>query len=160
MKKKIAYFIASYCGLGFSPFASGTVGSLFTLPLVFICLYYCGSAGVLYLSIAAFIAGVWASREVLKYTKHDPSLIVIDEVAGQALTFGLVADKLAENAYAWIVYILGFAFFRLFDIWKPQPVRWADRCLLNAWGVMLDDIFAGIYAALCLYLVNRYCPLF
>ena len=84
----------------------------------------------------------------------------IDEVAGQSLTFILLADKLIGNAQAWLVYLVGFAFFRLFDIWKPQPVRWADRKILNAWGVMLDDIFAGIYAAVCLYLVNQYFSLF
>lgn len=160
MKKKIAYIIASYFGFGFSPFASGTIGSLMTLPLVFVCAYYWGVCGVLGVAAISFILGVIASKEVLKYTKHDPSLIVIDEVAGQSLTFVLLADKLIGNTQAWLVYVVGFAFFRLFDIWKPQPVRWADQKLLNAWGVMLDDIFAGIYAAGCLYAVNHYFSLF
>ena len=160
MKKKIAYFIASYFGFGFSPFASGTVGSLMTLPLAFGCAYYWGMQGIVCLTVISFFIGVIASHEVLKYTKHDPSLIVIDEVAGQSLTFILLADKLIGNAQAWLVYLVGFAFFRLFDIWKPQPVRWADRKVLNAWGVMLDDIFAGIYAAVCLYWVNQYFSLF
>ena len=150
MKKKVAYFLASYCGLGYSPVASGTVGSLFTLPLVFVCAYYFGCVGVLGLSVIAFILGVWASREVLKYTSHDPSLIVIDEVVGQSLTFVWLADNLVGNAQALPVYLFGFAFFRLFDIWKPQPVRWADQKLINAWGVMLDDVFAGIFAAIVL----------
>ena len=160
MKKKIAYILASYFGFGFSPFASGTVGSLMTLPLAFICAFYWGVNGIFGLALVTFFVGVIASKEVLKYTKHDPSLIVIDEVAGQSLTFVLLADQLVGNIHAWLVYVVGFGFFRLFDIWKPQPVRWADRKLLNAWGVMLDDIFAGIYAAVCLYLVNRYFPLF
>ena len=160
MKKRVAYLLASYFGFGFSPFASGTVGSLMTLPLVFACAYYGGVKGVIVLSFATFVIGVLASREVLKYTKHDPSLIVIDEVVGQSFTFVLLADKLIGNVQAWLVYLVGFAFFRLFDIWKPQPVRWADRKLLNAWGVMLDDVFAGIYAAICLYIVNHYFSLF
>lgn len=160
MKKKFAYLLASYFGFGFSPFASGTVGSLMTLPLAFACAYYWGIQGIIVVSVIAFVIGVVASKEVLKYTKHDPSLIVIDEVAGQSLTFVLLADQLVENAHAWLVYLVGFGFFRLFDIWKPQPVRWADRKVVNAWGVMLDDIFAGVYAAVCLYLVNRYFPLF
>ena len=150
MKKKIAFMLASYLGFGFSPFASGTVGSLMTLPLAFVCAYYWGLSGILGLALVAFFVGVVASKEVLKYTKHDPSLIVIDEVAGQSLTFILLADKLVGNIQAWLIYVAGFAFFRLFDIWKPQPVRWADRSLLNAWGVMLDDVFAGVYAAGCL----------
>lgn len=156
MKKKIAYLFASYFGSGFSPVASGTVGSFLTLPLAFICAYFWGIKGILILSVLAFGIGVIASQEVLKYTKHDPSLIVIDEVVGQSLTFVLLADKLMGNTQAWLVYLVGFAFFRLFDIWKPQPVRWADRKILNAWGVMLDDVFAGVYAAVCLYLVNLY----
>ncbi len=160
MKKKIAYILASYFGFGFSPFASGTVGSLMTLPLVFVGVYYFGINGVFIIALSAFVIGVWASKEVLKYTKHDPSLIVIDEVVGQSLSFVLLANQLRGNMNAWLVYLLGFAFFRLFDIWKPQPVRWADRKLLNAWGVMLDDVFAGIYAAACLYIFNRYFSLF
>lgn len=156
MKKKIAYVLASYFGAGFSPFAPGTAGSFLTLPLAFVCAYYFGFMGILLLSAASFFIGIAASKEVLKYTKHDPSLIVIDEVAGQSLAFALVADKLVGNVHAWLIYLIGFAFFRLFDIWKPQPVRWADRKLLNAWGVMLDDVFAGVYAALCLYAVNHY----
>lgn len=160
MKKKIAYLLASYFGFGFSPFASGTVGSLMTLPLVFVCAYYWGMLGIICLSVVAFLIGVIASKEVLKYTKHDPSLIVIDEVSGQSLSFVLLADSLIGNMQAWLVYLVGFALFRLFDIWKPQPVRWADRKLLNAWGVMLDDVFAGIYAAICLCLINHCFSLF
>lgn len=160
MKRKIAYILASYFGFGFSPFASGTVGSLMTLPLVFGCTYYWGIKGIVILAFIAFIIGILASKEVLKYTKHDPSLIVIDEVVGQSLSFILLADKLQGSLHAWAVYFVGFAFFRLFDIWKPQPARWADRKLLNAWGVMLDDVFAGLYAALCLFMLNQYYPLF
>ena len=160
MKKKIAYLFASYLGFGFSKFAPGTVGSLMTLPLVFGCVYYWGLKGVLVLSVVAFVIGVLATKEVLKYTKHDPSFIVIDEVVGQSLAFVFLADMLKGNLQAWLVYVIGFAFFRLFDIWKPQPVRWADRKLVSAWGVMLDDVFAGLYAAVCLYVINRYFSLF
>ena len=160
MKKKFAYILASYLGLGFSPIASGTVGSLFTLPLAFVCAYYWGMIGILIFSAIAFIIGIISSQEVLKYTKHDPSLIVIDEVAGQTLTFVFLADKLMHQPGVWLVYGVGFALFRLFDIWKPQPVRWADRKVLNAWGVMLDDILAGLYAAVCLYILSLYVPLF
>ena len=53
-------------------------------------------------------------------------------------------------------YIAGFFLFRLFDIVKPQPAKWADQKVLNAWGVMLDDVFAGIYAGLFLLLINFY----
>lgn len=159
MRKKLSFVVASSFGVGYCPFASGTAGSLVTLPLAFAVAYFYGVWGILAAAVVAFFAGVAASREVLKYTKHDPSLIVIDEVVGQLLAFALVADKLVANTQAWAVYVIGFALFRLFDIWKPQPARWADQKVLNAWGVMLDDVFAGIYAALCLYGICYYLPL-
>lgn len=159
MRKKLSFVVASSFGVGYCPFASGTAGSLATLPLAFAVAYFYGVWGILAAAVVAFFAGVAASREVLKYTKHDPSLIVIDEVVGQLLAFALVADKLVANTQAWAVYVIGFALFRLFDIWKPQPARWADQKVLNAWGVMLDDVFAGIYAALCLYGICYYLPL-
>lgn len=159
MRKKLSFVVASSFGVGYCPFASGTAGSLATLPLAFAVAYFYGVWGILVAAVVAFFAGVAASREVLKYTKHDPSLIVIDEVVGQLLAFALVADKLVANTQAWVVYVIGFVLFRLFDIWKPQPARWADQKVLNAWGVMLDDVFAGIYAALCLYGICYYLPL-
>ena len=159
MRKKLSFVVASSFGVGYCPFASGTAGSLATLPLAFAVAYFYGVWGILVAAVVAFFAGVAVSREVLKYTKHDPSLIVIDEVVGQLLAFALVADKLVANTQAWAVYVIGFALFRLFDIWKPQPARWADQKVLNAWGVMLDDVFAGIYAALCLYGICYYLPL-
>ncbi len=159
MRKKLSFVVASSFGVGYCPFASGTAGSLATLPLAFAVAYFYGVWGILAAAVVAFFAGVAASREVLKYTKHDPSLIVIDEVVGQLLAFALVADKLVANTQSWAVYVIGFALFRLFDIWKPQPARWADQKVLNAWGVMLDDVFAGIYAALCLYGICYYLPL-
>lgn len=159
MRKKLSFVVASSFGVGYCPFASGTAGSLATLPLAFAMAYFYGVWGILAAAVVAFFAGVAASREVLKYTKHDPSLIVIDEVVGQLLAFALVADKLVANTQAWAVYVIGFVLFRLFDIWKPQPARWADQKVLNAWGVMLDDVFAGIYAALCLYGICYYLPL-
>ena len=159
MRKKLSFVVASSFGVGYCPFASGTAGSLATLPLAFAVAYFYGVWGILVAAVIAFFAGIAASREVLKYTKHDPSLIVIDEVVGQLLAFALVADKLVANTQAWAVYVIGFALFRLFDIWKPQPARWADQKVLNAWGVMLYDVFAGIYAALCLYGICYYLPL-
>ena len=158
MYKKLAFLQASMCGVGYCPFASGTAGSLATLPVAFVLAYYFGVWGVLLGTIVIFFMGVIATKEVLKYTKHDPSIVVIDEMAGQILSFVLVAEKLHanNNIGAFMLYALGFGLFRLFDITKPQPARWADSKVLNAWGVMLDDIFAGIYAALLLYGIDKF----
>ena len=158
MQKRISYFIATMFGVGYCPFASGTAGSLATIPFVFAVAYFWGLYGVLAASILIFFMGTFAVKEVLKYTKHDPSIVVIDETAGQMLTFAAVADQLvgATDFRAILIYLIGFGLFRLFDITKPQPAKWADSKVMNAWGVMLDDIFAGIYAAIILYVIAIY----
>ena len=83
---------------------------------------------------------------------QDPSEIVIDEVAGQWLAFlpvSIGAAHVGANLLSlWPGFVFAFLFFRLFDIWKPGPIGWADR-RNDALGVMLDDIFAGFAAALC-----------
>ena len=156
MHKKLCYVAASGFGVGYFPVASGTAGSFATLPFAFAAAFYFGFWGILVLAAVTFLFGIISAKEVLKYTKHDPSLIVIDEVVGQLLTFIFVADKLVGNLNAWGCYIIGFFLFRFFDIIKPQPAGWADKKLLNAWGVMLDDVFAGLYAAVCIYVINIY----
>ena len=153
MKKSFAFLIATFFGTGRFPFAPGTIGSLATLPLAFILAYYWGIYGIIIGIITSFIIGIIATKEVLKYTPHDPGFIVIDEVAGQLMSFIFVAQALQGNSQAWIIYLSGFILFRFFDIFKPQPVRWADRKILNAWGVMLDDIIAGCYASLILLIL-------
>ena len=147
MYKKFSYFVATMFGVGYCPFASGTAGSLATLPFAFAAAYYGGTVGIAAAAVVVFFAGTLATKEVLKYTKHDPSIVVIDETAGQLFTFVAVADQLN---------LFGFGLFRVFDITKPQPARWADSKVLNAWGVMLDDIFAGVYAAVILYVISIY----
>ena len=143
--EKVAKIIATYFGLGLSPKAPGTVGSLGTLPLVAAAAYFYGTAGILLLAFAAFFIGVWATHQLIKnQVNKDPSMVVIDEVAGQSLTFALVGN-----------YLIGFALFRLFDIVKMGPVKWADSKLKNAWGVMLDDMFAGCLAAVVLLVISN-----
>jgi phosphatidylglycerophosphatase A len=152
MNKTVAFSLATFFGIGRSKYAPGTAGSLATLPLAFVLAYFYGLWGILAGVVLSFIIGVTATTEVLKYTPHDPGFVVIDEVAGQLLSFATVAELLYHNLHAWWIYLCGFVLFRLFDIVKPQPVRWADRKILNAWGVMLDDIIAGVYAMLILYI--------
>ena len=158
MYKKISFAFATMFGVGYCPFASGTAGSLATLPLAFVFAYFYGAAGIVAASVVVFFLGTIATKEVLKYTKHDPSIVVIDETAGQLLSFGLVANQLtgATDVRAIAIYVLGFGLFRLFDITKPQPAKWADSKVLNAWGVMLDDVFAGVYAAIVLWFATTY----
>ena len=154
MYQKLSYLVATFFYSGKAPVAPGTVGSLATLPLAFILAYYFGLTGIICGVIISFILGIISVKEVLKISKHDPSYVVIDEVSGQLLSFVLVADYLQYDGQAGFLYLLGFMLFRLFDITKPQPAKWADKKVRNALGVMLDDIFAGGYAAVILYFIN------
>ncbi len=140
-----AGWIASGFGSGFSPFAPGTVGSaaallpwlwLRVLPLP----YYALAVAI------AFAIGVWASTWVVRRSGvQDPQVVVWDEFVG--VWIALIA---APAGWTWMLG--GFALFRLFDIWKPWPVGWADEKIHGGLGVMLDDVIAGIYALIVLQL--------
>jgi len=131
--------------------APGTWGSLAALPMA-IALHYIGGFWLLLAAtIAVFGIGLWAvMQELLDGVEDDPSEIVIDEVVGQwialwPVSYGAVfagADILA----LWPGILTAFLAFRLFDIWKPGPVRWADSNE-GAMAVMLDDVVAGLMAA-------------
>lgn len=148
----IARLIGTVCFVGYLRPAPGTWGSLAALPLA-LGLHLLGGAGLLGLGIAfAFLTGWWATGEMTRgQSDHDPSEIVIDEVAGQWLA--LLPLSLAATTrdmsilVMWPGWISAFVLFRLFDIWKPGPVGWADR-RGDPLGVMLDDIIAGIFAAI------------
>ena len=102
--------------------------------------------------IVSFISGIWATYHVTKNQEdHDPSYVVIDEVAGQwiallPLSIG-AAHAGASITALWPGWIAAFVLFRLFDIAKPGPIGWADR-RGDALGVMLDDVIAGVFAAI------------
>lgn len=153
MKKQLTYICASWFGLGFAPKASGTFGSLGALPLVVVIAYFGNLSIMLATAAILLVLGVWATKLIIKDTDNkDPSLVVIDEVVGQMLAFALVWNNLND----WRIWAAGFALFRFFDICKMGPVKFFDSKVHNAWGVMLDDVFAGIIAAIVLYLINLY----
>lgn len=141
--------IATWGGAGLLPGAPGTWGSLAALPFIWICYTYGGLPALWVFTLGAFFIGWWAVHAYMLRIgrRDDPKEIVIDEVAGQSLTllpvFFLFPDK------GWL-YAMGFVLFRVFDIGKPWPIRWVDRKMKNALGIMLDDILAAIpAAALC-----------
>ncbi len=152
MKKQLSYFLASLFGVGFIKKAPGTFGSFASFALIIPVAYFYKTTGIIALTLASFIIGYFATREVLKYTKHDPSFVVIDELCGQSITFLFVANLLNLNSY--LLYILGFILFRLFDITKPLFIGWADKKIENSLGVMLDDLFAGLSASVILWLIT------
>lgn len=136
-----AGWIASGFGSGLAPVAAGTVGSALALLPWWLWLRDLSWPTYLGVLVVAFAIGVWAAGWVIARTKiEDPGVVVWDEFVGQWL-----ALLLAPPGWLWMMS--GFALFRLFDIWKPWPVRWADRRLHGGFGTMLDDVIAGAMAA-------------
>ena len=151
-KTKTAYAFASWFGFGFSPIASGTVGSFMALPLAWGVYRTAGLWGILITVFVAFVLGWLATHEVVKYTEEDPSLVVIDEVVGQTLSF-LFLPFLGVDTLSVPLLLGGFALFRFFDIVKVWPACFFDKKVHNAFGVMMDDVVAGLYAALVLTVI-------
>ncbi len=139
-----AALVATFFGSGLLKPASGTWGSLAALAPGLIIADFYGAPGLLIGAALAYAAGHWASTVWINGTEDkDPSPIVIDEVAGMWLTMTLAP-------LTPLGILLAFALFRLFDIVKPWPVRWVDKKVGGATGIMLDDILAAIWAALVL----------
>jgi phosphatidylglycerophosphatase A len=131
-------------GAGLAPRAPGTFGSLLALPVY---LLLAPLAAPVYLAVVAalLLLGVWATARCERALgTHDHPGIVFDEIVGQ-----LIALFLAPTH--WASLLAGFALFRLFDIWKPGPIHWLNRRVPGGWGIMLDDVAAGVAAALCLH---------
>jgi len=143
----LARVVGTFFYIGYVPKGPGTAGSLGALAIAWGLHAYLGISGAcLALCGVVLIApAIWAAGRVAKDSgKKDPQIVVIDEVVGQWITF---AGASTLNAKSWIV---AFALFRLFDIWKPPPVRQLERIPGGA-GIVLDDAMAGIYAALVLF---------
>lgn len=140
------YFIAFGFGSGLMPIAPGTWGTLAAIPL------YCLLANLalpiyVLLVCVTFCLGVWVSDKVSSdLGEHDYGGIVWDEIVGYLLTMTLVP-------FTWKWTIAGFFLFRLFDIWKPQPIRMIDERVVGGLGIMLDDVLAAIPAWVILQLL-------
>jgi phosphatidylglycerophosphatase A len=146
--RRPAGWIATGFGSGFSPRAPGTAGSLVAL-LPWFALRELPVAYYALTLLAAFALGVWACGWVVRSLRiADPGVAVWDEFVG--LWIALAPLPVQPAGWPWIV--AGFVLFRLFDIWKPWPVSWADRSVGGGLGVMLDDVLAGLYAAAVLAL--------
>jgi phosphatidylglycerophosphatase A len=133
------HFLAFGFGSGLSPKAPGTMGTLAAIPL-YLLLVQLPLWGYVLVSLLVAVAGVWICRESSRRLGvHDHGGIVWDEFSGFFLTM-----LAAPQGWKWIM--LGFVLFRLFDIWKPWPIRLADSKVEGGFGIMLDDWLAAIYA--------------
>jgi len=147
--KRFVMFTATWGGTGFSPFASGTVGTLGAIPL-YLALSRLPLPLYLLSTVAFTFFACWVSGLAEQvFHEHDCGKIVIDEVAGFLVTMTALPPS-------WQTILAGFLMFRFFDIVKPQPARWFDRSLKNGYGVVLDDVAAGIYACAATHLVMRF----
>ena len=141
--------IASGLGSGLSPLAPGTAGSMAALPLYLLIarLPLWAQAGII---VIGFLIGVWAAGKTSREAGvHDHGGIVIDEFVG--LWIALFACP-----GLWWAVVLGFLLFRFFDVLKPPPIGWLDRRVGGGFGIMIDDVIAGGYAWVCLWLIVRW----
>lgn len=140
------HILAFGLGAGLSPIAPGTIGTLLAVPIYIV---LASLPAITYLSfvIAMFVAGCWVSRQTADALGvHDHPGIVIDEIVGYLVTMLFVP-------FNWYWVIAGFLLFRAFDIYKPWPIFVADRHVKGGFGIMLDDLLAGIYSLLCLHIM-------
>jgi phosphatidylglycerophosphatase A len=143
-----AVLLATWFGCGFLPWAPGSWGALAALPFAWLIAWWGGAVGLVVAAAALFALGCWVAGIVANLlAARDPGCIVIDEVAGQWLT--LAVAPLDPWSYG-----AGFLLFRFFDVVKPWPVSWADRNIAGGFGIMADDILAGLMAAAVL-LIGR-----
>lgn len=129
------------------PKAPGTWGTLVAVPLVWWLLPVMPLWAYVALTAAMFLIGVWLCHVTARdLNVHDHPGIVWDEIVGYMIT--MIA---APTGWQWL--LLGFVLFRIFDILKPPPIKQIDKHVHGGFGIMLDDVLAGIFAALCLQFV-------
>ena len=149
-RRKFHHWIAFGFGSGLAPKAPGTFGTLAAIPVYLLMSplawpYYLG------LVVLFTLIGIWAcDRTAHELGAKDPSAIVWDEFVGFFITMLAVPSSLLTASYGWAWVLAGFLAFRLFDIWKPWPIRVIDERVEGGLGIMLDDVLAGIMAALTL----------
>ncbi|MBI1748009.1 MAG: phosphatidylglycerophosphatase A [Acidobacteria bacterium] len=149
---KIAIAIATFLGIGYIPGPTGTYGSLATALIFYLVTFRTGTPNGWWLSGLTFIIfsiGVWAAERVAQTTGNpDPKIVVVDEVVGQLVTWIFVPVRP-------FTLVAGFLLFRVFDIIKPFPARQLESAH-GGWGIVLDDVMAGIYANLVLQGLIRF----
>lgn len=148
---RVAHVLAVWFGCGHVPRAPGTVGTVGALPLYFLVrpagAVAIAATALVITAVGIGVSGVVARRRNLK----DPQIVVIDEVAGV-----LWALSVAPPSWPWV--LAAVVLFRVFDMTKPWPARWLERRLPGGWGIVLDDVAAGGWAAALLVLARVVLP--
>jgi len=147
-----ALLIATWFGCGYVPVGPGTAGSFAALIIAIVLhlSYGSGRGTFLLLTAVLLMPGIWAAGEFAKRIgQKDPQVVVVDEVLGQWLTLA------GASTLNWKSWLAAFALFRLFDIWKPPPARQLEA-LAGGIGIVADDLMAGLYGALAIFLLDRF----
>lgn len=145
---KSARLIATLFGIGRARYAPGTVASAVSLPFAWLLAYSGGRFVLLFLAILVLAIGAWASEiYAAQAGTVDPCECVIDELAGQWIACAFAPVSL-------LGYALAFVLFRTFDIWKPWPIRHAER-LHGGLGIMMDDVVAAVMAGAILVVLSH-----
>lgn len=146
------HFLALGFGSGLAPKAPGTFGTLAALPLYYLMMDLSLVSYIL-ITLLVTIGGFWlCDRTAKDMAVHDHGAIVWDEVAGMLIT--MIAAPVS-----WLAIVVGFLLFRMFDIFKPWPIKLLDRHVKGGFGIMIDDVLAGVFAACCLQAIHYYYPL-
>ena len=154
---KPSHIFATLFGVGLLPFAPGTWGSLFGLILFFYTnIYLSINVQFFYLLLLVIILSAilvcYFATKMLGDNEKDQKAIVIDELAGVWIAFIPVSGIVMMQEF--LTYsVLAFLLFRVFDIWKPYPIGFIDKKIKNHLGIVLDDIVAGLYAAIIIWLI-------
>lgn len=137
--KNPVHFLAFGCGAGTVEKAPGTFGTLAAIP-VYLLIQHLDHSVYFGILVVTFLVGIYLCGQTSKdLGVHDHSGIVWDEFVGYWITMWLAPT-------GWLYIILGFVLFRLFDIWKPWPISWIDKKVHGGFGIMLDDVLAGVFA--------------
>ena len=159
--KKINILISTFFGNGYVSKIPGTFTSLTTLIILYLLFEVCEFKDLNYILILYSIIFFYSFYAVMdtehEFEKKDPRQIVIDEVLGQSLPIILIVYLSSKNLISIsveIYYLISFLLFRFFDIVKPFPVSYFDKKHKNFFGIIMDDIMAGIYSMIIIYLIS------
>lgn len=149
-ERNLSVILGSVFWVGFLKPGPGTWGSLAALPLIWISYEALGVAGIAMVAILFSLITLLAAPKYESLYGQDPSSMVSDEVAGQAVPLLILA--ILSGTLEWWMYGAGFILFRIFDIAKPLGINRLQN-MHGGWGILLDDILAGVYAFFCLKIV-------
>ncbi|GAC10670.1 phosphatidylglycerophosphatase A family protein [Paraglaciecola chathamensis] len=140
------HFLALGFGSGLAPKAPGTFGTIAAIPLVCLLAYSTTLTGYVLVTLLASLIGIWlCGKTAHDMMVHDDSSIVWDEIAGLLIT--MIAVPLN-----WQTLLLGFVLFRILDILKPWPISYLDARVHGGFGIMIDDILAGVFALILMHI--------